>query len=401
MSSTHNLKFSSTFLKNFGNAVSDLLNHEKLTDLRFITVNEQKGTTKSFNAHQFLFTPKSAFLRTLCNEARGKQLISDPVIITLPGISPHSMQAVIDYFYTGITDFELRDDLEDMCLLLGIDNVDLDNNETDIKSNGARKMVGMNSENENNQKTSIFSVFTPDCDDEYSSEEEENGSTEVINRSSICTNVTNASTPNVEKRSLKKRIVVGPSTAQRKNKKSNKKNGYLSNRNYLKGCTKCSSIFVAENSYLEHIKKCTRKGVDDNENSITIANGTSKKSKSKIKISSLIREPKRSFVVLNRLKIDGQQSSPTKKTSPSKKGRLVKCKFCDLTFDKLYNLRNHILNHFKDKLYPYLPASKPYACPDCYIEMRDRITLLRHYSYSHRHVFKLCSEDDVRGVVME
>ncbi|CAB4069687.1 unnamed protein product [Lepeophtheirus salmonis] len=190
---------------NFGNAVSDLLNHEKLTDLRFITVNEQKGTTKSFNAHQFLFTPKSAFLRTLCNEARGKQLISDPVIITLPGISPHSMQAVIDYFYTGITDFELRDDLEDMCLLLGIDNVDLDNNETDIKSNGARKM----------HKESI--------------------------------------------------------------KKSNKKNGYLSNRNYLKGCTKCSSIFVAENSYLEHIKKCTRKGVDDNENSTTIANGTSKK----------------------------------------------------------------------------------------------------------------------------
>ena len=73
------------------------------------------------------------------------------------------------------------------------------------------------------------------------------------------------------------------------------------------------------------------------------------------------------------------------------------CKFCDESFEKSSNLKNHVLNHFKTKILEDLPSSKPFICPTCQAPSRDKITLLRHYAFSHRIIYDHCSEADLQG----
>ena len=60
------------------------------------------------------------------------------------------------------------------------------------------------------------------------------------------------------------------------------------------------------------------------------------------------------------------------------------------------NLKNHVLNHFKDELLKDLPTTVPFQCPiaHCSRKSRDKISMLRHYAFGHRKVFEICNKDD-------
>ncbi len=85
--------------------------------------------------------------------------------------------------------------------------------------------------------------------------------------------------------------------------------------------------------------------------------------------------------------------SPVKELEGDKED--MACRFCETSFDKSSSLRNHVLNHFKDQLCNDLPKSKPFICPKCDQTSRDKITLMRHYAFSHRIIFDYCSEQDL------
>ena len=64
-------------------------------------------------------------------------------------------------------------------------------------------------------------------------------------------------------------------------------------------------------------------------------------------------------------------------------------------------MKNHTLNHFKEKLYSILPAaslSKPFPCPICRRESRDKVTMLRHYAFAEKKIFAFCTDEDLLGV---
>ena len=85
--------------------------------------------------------------------------------------------------------------------------------------------------------------------------------------------------------------------------------------------------------------------------------------------------------------------------SPTRRKR--KCKYCEQIETKRSNMRNHSLNHFKDKLCNILPPStlvKPFPCPICKHESRDKITMLRHVGFAHRKIFDFCTDEDLLGV---
>ena len=75
--------------------------------------------------------------------------------------------------------------------------------------------------------------------------------------------------------------------------------------------------------------------------------------------------------------------------------QIFQCRFCDYT-SKEKNLKNHVLNHFKDQLNPFIPVNS-LQCPECPQKSRDRITLLRHYAFTHRMFFKFGTEDDLKA----
>ena len=77
---------------------------------------------------------------------------------------------------------------------------------------------------------------------------------------------------------------------------------------------------------------------------------------------------------------------------------MVGCNLCEESFDKVSNLKNHVVNHFKAEMLRDLPSSKPYNCPLCSnAPVRDKITLLRHYAFSHKKIFDYCNPEDLQG----
>ena len=73
------------------------------------------------------------------------------------------------------------------------------------------------------------------------------------------------------------------------------------------------------------------------------------------------------------------------------------CILCDYSCDKHANLKNHVLNHFKDQLCEKLPSSKPYSCPECKSSSRDKVTLMRHYAFTHSKIFLFCTPEQLKG----
>ena len=65
------------------------------------------------------------------------------------------------------------------------------------------------------------------------------------------------------------------------------------------------------------------------------------------------------------------------------------CYKCGTVCKDMANLKNHVLSHFYHEFSPHLPSSKPFPCPECGKENRDRITLTRHYAFTHQKIFEL------------
>ena len=53
------------------------------------------------------------------------------------------------------------------------------------------------------------------------------------------------------------------------------------------------------------------------------------------------------------------------------------------------NLKNHVLSHYYQVFYDVLPDSKPFPCPECGNTSRDRITLVRHFAFTHKKLFEM------------
>ena len=90
-------------------------------------------------------------------------------------------------------------------------------------------------------------------------------------------------------------------------------------------------------------------------------------------------------------------------TSPKPSGSVLRqCSFCEKTYDKFSNLKNHTVNHFKEQLFARLPAYEPYNCPLCknVRNVRDKITLMRHYAFAHRIIYEYCTEEDINGKIL-
>eukprot|EP00096_Caligus_rogercresseyi_P012334 TRINITY_DN5129_c0_g1_i1.p1 TRINITY_DN5129_c0_g1~~TRINITY_DN5129_c0_g1_i1.p1 ORF type:complete len:317 (-),score=38.60 TRINITY_DN5129_c0_g1_i1:175-1125(-) len=300
-------------LEVLGPNLISLLSSEKLTDLCFITMDPSgKESSTTWNAHSCLFAWKSPFLRDLIEETREYQLNSDSVVLTLPNTRPSTVKALIEYFYKGWTNTEDKKELVDLCELLGIVDVDLDENELEYCSIEHIKVD--NFENNNDEFSVSMEAFSPSV-------------------------------------SL---LLNGSSSAPSQNKSSPKPNKTPSVPQPKK-CNLCNVKFPSKACFRRHRKACESK-----------------------------------LLVPKKKNIKDQPSAPFVKKS-------LKCSFCDVTYLKLSNLKNHTLNHFKSILYPKLPSCKPYTCPDCSKVSRDRVTLLRHYSFFHQHIFEHISQKKLYG----
>ena len=89
-------------------------------------------------------------------------------------------------------------------------------------------------------------------------------------------------------------------------------------------------------------------------------------------------------------------------TSPKTSGVVRACTFCGKKYDKLSNMKNHVVNHFKQQLFARLPSHEPYNCPECKSSrnVRDKITLMRHYAYTHGIIYEYCSDADIQGKIL-
>merc|ERR1719266_2124049 len=53
------------------------------------------------------------------------------------------------------------------------------------------------------------------------------------------------------------------------------------------------------------------------------------------------------------------------------------------------NLRNHVLSHYYRIFDPLIPQTKPFPCPECEKPSRDKITMIRHFAFTHGKLFEL------------
>lgn len=74
---------------------------------------------------------------------------------------------------------------------------------------------------------------------------------------------------------------------------------------------------------------------------------------------------------------------------PSKTREFFYCPKCDKKFRKRWDMRKHVLSHYKQLFYSLLPDKEPLCCPVCQMSCSCRQTLMRHYALGHNKVFQL------------
>jgi len=65
------------------------------------------------------------------------------------------------------------------------------------------------------------------------------------------------------------------------------------------------------------------------------------------------------------------------------------CFKCSVVCKDNSNYKNHILSHYYREFDPHIPQAKPFECPICEKPSRDKITLIRHYAFTHQKMFEL------------
>merc|ERR1719186_1918590 len=77
------------------------------------------------------------------------------------------------------------------------------------------------------------------------------------------------------------------------------------------------------------------------------------------------------------------------------------CPKCGQVCKDHSNLKNHVLSHYYKMFYMVLPQCKPFPCPICGHCNRDRITMVRHYAFTHKKIFEMTdvTVQDLHGSV--
>ena len=91
---------------------------------------------------------------------------------------------------------------------------------------------------------------------------------------------------------------------------------------------------------------------------------------------------------LKRAKPNQNELKITKKTPGP-----IECPICQTSFLTSPNFLRHLTdNHFYDQLCSDLTNIKPFSCPLCNFEGKDRKMLVHHYGISHKVVLKLMND---------
>jgi uncharacterized C2H2 Zn-finger protein len=95
----------------------------------------------------------------------------------------------------------------------------------------------------------------------------------------------------------------------------------------------------------------------------------------------------------------GRQGSraPTPARGRGAGGGATECTLCDEVFYAKGAFRNHIANHFKAELLADLPQARPFICPECDCSVRDKISLMRHYAFTHKKLQNMCTDEQFNG----
>merc|ERR1719186_1202501 len=77
------------------------------------------------------------------------------------------------------------------------------------------------------------------------------------------------------------------------------------------------------------------------------------------------------------------------------------CPKCGQVCKDYSNLKNHVLSHYYKMFYMVLPHCKPFPCPISGHCNRDRITMVRHYAFTHKKIFEMTdvTVQDLHGSV--
>eukprot|EP00092_Neocalanus_flemingeri_P026527 GFUD01028750.1.p1 GENE.GFUD01028750.1~~GFUD01028750.1.p1 ORF type:complete len:1371 (+),score=452.05 GFUD01028750.1:48-4160(+) len=98
--------------------------------------------------------------------------------------------------------------------------------------------------------------------------------------------------------------------------------------------------------------------------------------------------------------VDIKKDAKRKRTDSGDVENLT-CYNCGLESKSRSDLKNHVLTHFYADFYAKLPASKPFTCPTCDLESRDKITLVRHFAFAHKEIYKFCTHEQLTNSTAE
>ena len=131
-------------------------------------------------------------------------------------------------------------------------------------------------------------------------------------------------------------------------------------------CVKCNRIFLSVEALRSH------ESSEHKKNQLNIAITPN--------IKKAVKE------VSNEEEQNGQVGPSCNKRKRSSSGDTVnmKCFNCGSECKSKTDLKNHVLTHYYSEIYPVLPASKPFTCPKCSLESRDKVSLIRHYAFTHK-----------------
>jgi len=99
--------------------------------------------------------------------------------------------------------------------------------------------------------------------------------------------------------------------------------------------------------------------------------------------------------VRDEIEKDADEKVTKRKRSISGESLNLKCYSCGLDSKSKVDLKNHVLSHYYADFYAILPASKPFTCPTCSMESRDRISLVRHFAFTHKEIYKYCTHEQL------
>merc|ERR1719320_782463 len=142
-------------------------------------------------------------------------------------------------------------------------------------------------------------------------------------------------------------------------------------------CVKCNRIFLSVEALRSH------ESSEHKKNQLNMAITPN--------IKKAVKE------VSNENEQNGEVGPSCNKRKRSSSGDTVnmKCFSCGSECKSKTDLKNHVLTHYYSEIYPVLPASKPFTCPNCSLESRDKVSLIRHYAFTHKEIYKYCTHEQL------